>query len=192
VLSGEPKARPPAPARLPKRVARVGARLVTPANAAAWAITLVAAVVVAAWATSPVHRTLQYRLGTAGRGRAELSPNYVPVALSGFAPPEPWGRWTDGPTATVTVGRPLMRAFTLSMTGHAFGPNADAPVRVCAGGECETVEFTGDEAAVEATFHTRRRARRIVIHIPHPTAPGAGDHRLLGIALASIRIEETR
>lgn len=167
-------------------------RMLTPPNIISGAITLTAMVMVAGWAMSPVHRPLEYHLGSSGQGRAVLSPRHVPVLFDGFSAAEPWGRWTDSPTATVTFGRPLARGFTLSMTAHAFGPNAGVPIRVCADDECQAVSLGTDDQLVKATFHTRHRTRRVVIHVPHPTAPGKDDPRLLGIGVVSLGVEEAR
>lgn len=114
-----------------------------------------------------------------------------PVVFDGFGGPEPWGRWTTSPTATLIFGRPLPARFTAVVRGHAFGPNVGAPVRICVGRSCATATF--GEAAAEVRVSLRGHgSRRLTFHVPHPTAPGGGDSRSLGIGLGGVRIEEAR
>lgn len=162
-------------------------RLLTPANVIAAAVTFIAAAAVAVWSLLPVHRALDYRLGTAVAG-ASLSPRHVPVGFEGFSGAEPWGRWTDEPQAAIVFGRPLPQRFALSLTGHAFGPNVGAPVEVCAADACRPVVFGGVDGTVTTTFVTHHAARRVVLHVPHPTTPNPMDHRLLGIGLVDVHV----
>lgn len=168
---------------------RAIARAATPHTVTAAAVTALAVLVVAAWANVPV-RSLDYHAGASGRPRTLSAPTAVPILYDGFAAAEPWGRWSDGDTAAVRFGRPLPRDFELTMTARAFGANAGAPVRVCAGSVCEQVRLEERDTTVSAAFSDVGRVRRLVFHIPHPTAPGGADERRLGIGLVSLHIEE--
>lgn len=121
-------------------------------------------------------------------GRASLR---HPVIFSGFAGPEAWGRWTTGEKATLTFGNRLPDRFVAVVRAHAFGPNVGAPVRICAGATCATATFgeTDTEARLSLRGHG---SRKLTFHVPHPTVPGNGDPRALGIGLAAVRIEEVR
>lgn len=124
----------------------------------------------------------------AASGRSSLR---HPVIFSGFSGPEAWGRWTTGEKATLTFGNALPEHFTAVVRAHAFGPNVGAPVRICAGASCGTATF--GEADTEARVLLRGGgSRRLTFHVPHPTVPGNGDPRALGIGLAVVRIEEVR
>ena len=147
---------------------------------------------VAIWALVPLDGSLSYELGSSHQSRSILSPRHVPLLTSGFAGQQPWGRWTDRPTATLTFGRPFPRHLVLSLTGHAFGPNIDAPVRVCVPGDCETMRLAATDSTVRLTFHAAGAARSVTLHVPHAVSPGNGDPRLLGVGIVSVRVEEAR
>lgn len=153
-------------------------------NLIALAVTALAAVAITVWSSVPMSGTWEYPL--AGGGRPSLR---HPVSFDGFSGPEPWGRWTTDDRATMTFGRVFPRRFLVVLRGHASAPNVGAPVRVCAGPVCETARFDGVPTEVRLRF-SGGDGRTLTFHIPHPTAPGPGDTRRLGIGLTAVRIEE--
>lgn len=160
-------------------------------NQAAAVVTALAVVAVAAWSARPLDGALHHRLGEGGQERLLLAPMQSPVLYEGFGAAEPWGRWTIGETASITFGRPLSSRVAVTVHGHAFGPNVGQPVRLCLGKECQSAVFTGETTAVRVLFeHNSTHARRVVIHVPHPTAPGTADTRRLGLGVASIEAFE--
>lgn len=121
-------------------------------------------------------------------------PDFV-VDVAGIASHESWGRWTNGPVAVIRFDRPLPPKFTLSVTGAAFGPNLGQPVQFISGGVTQTAMFTnelgkGQPQERRMSFALAQPSDRIEIRVPHPTAPGAGDTRQLGIALLRLQIFE--
>jgi phosphoglycerol transferase len=150
-------------------------------------VTVAAVAVVAVWAARPVSGPWEYRASVGGRASLRH-----PVTYEGFASPEPWGRWTTGEEATLTFGRALPTRFEAVLRAHAFGANAGAPIRVCAGGGCQSATFAQADTDVRLTFHVRPNSHRVTLHIPHPSAPGNGDNRRFGVGLVSVRIEDAR
>ena len=159
-------------------------------NRVAAGTTLVAVLTVALWASRPVDGAMEFGLGSSGRSRAQLSPLHVPVRFEGFYGSEPWGRWTEGDTAHIRFGRPVPADFRLVVRGRAFGPNVDAPVRVCVEDECQLVRLAAQDRRVQLEFRGHGGARRVTFHIPHPSSPGNGDDRQLGIGIVSLRVED--
>lgn len=156
-------------------------------NRIATGITAVALTSVLVWSAQPMTGTWEYAMS--GERRPSIR---RPVAFEGFGAGELWGRWTTDDTAALILGRPLPERFVAVLHGHAFGPNIGAPVRVCVDGACETTTFAADDRDTRLSFRTDGGVRRMTIHVPHPTAPEAGDDRLLGVGLVFVRIEEAR
>jgi len=118
-----------------------------------------------------------------------------PTLLTGFAAPEPFGRWTTGQLATVDLPEPLPSSFRLTITCQAFGPNVGRDLVVQAGG-CDSAVRLVDHAArsyVAAFAGVAPGTRRITFRVPAPASPrecGVGeDDRRLGIALADLRVD---
>jgi hypothetical protein len=153
-------------------------------NRIAASVTLAAVAAVGLWSTRPMSGAWTY-------GAAESGPASVrhPVVWSGFSRAEPWGRWTTGHDASIEFDRPLPNPAAVTIRAHAFGPNAGAPIRVCTGRDCATATFTDIDGDVTVELASGG-ARVIVIHVPHPMAPGNGDARTLGLAVSTVTIEE--
>ena len=122
-------------------------------------------------------------------------PSDVVSDVAGFAPMERWGRWTDGPVATIEFRRTLPVEFVLEVTAAAYGPNLGQPVAFEIGTERRSASFEhelgkGPPEVVRMRFANRSGAKRIAIRIPRPASPGRGDRRELGIALLHVRILE--
>src|SRR4051794_12134938 len=50
----------------------------------------------------------------------ETYPDFV-AGVTGFSAPEAWGRWTEGPRATIEFARPLPATFTMTVTAAQRG-----------------------------------------------------------------------
>ncbi|QSI28758.1 hypothetical protein GNX71_03855 [Variovorax sp. RKNM96] len=115
--------------------------------------------------------------------------------LTGFSPPESWGRWTEADEASIELNRCLPTGrLKISMLANAYGPNVDRPVRVIVGSGTAAASFghAASEVAVELENEVPCESR-VRIVIPQKTSPfelGEGpDKRELGIGLRSLRIE---
>jgi phosphoglycerol transferase len=132
---------------------------------------------------------------TLDEGIAFTKPGYPDFVAKteGIGIAEPFGHWTDGPVAAIEFKEPLPKKFDLVLTGAAFGPNVDQPVKVTIGAASQDVTFDGDVGKGAQTrrlpFSLEQPASRIEFHIPHPTQPSNGDVRKLGIALVGLKIE---
>ena len=120
--------------------------------------------------------------------------------VTGMSGREDWGRWTEaayGAAATFRFKQPLPKKFTLEITGRAFGPNEDQPVRVRVGSIEKTFVMPGS-APVPSTytllFESTNGADTIEIVPPKPTCPSelkvSHDTRKLGLGLYSLKILE--
>ena len=119
-------------------------------------------------------------------------PEFVARA-EGISQAEPFGRWTDGPKATIVFKDPLPKKFELVVKAAAYGPNIDQTVRVTVGGVTQEIVFDSDLSKDPQTrrlsFSLEQIADRIEFLIPQPTQPANGDVRKLGIALVELKIE---
>jgi phosphoglycerol transferase len=119
-------------------------------------------------------------------------PEFVARA-EGISQTEPFGRWTDGPKATIVFKEPLPKKFELVVKGAAYGPNIDQPVRITVVGVMQEIVFNSnlskDPQTRRFSFSLEQLADRIEFEIPQPTQPANGDVRKLGIALVELKIE---
>ena len=116
------------------------------------------------------------------------------IDMTGLAPHEPWGRWTDGAAAVFRFSAPLPRRFTLVVTGAAYGPNLNAPVEFVVGDRTQIAVFStelgkGTPDVRRMPFDLEADAATLEIRPPSPRSPGGGDRRRLGLALIQIQIE---
>lgn len=113
-------------------------------------------------------------------------------AIEGMSHQESWGRWSDGPLVKVTFAAPLPKRMNLEVTGSAFGPNLNVPVKFSIGGVTQTMQFPRPigQAPVTTTmaFDLGSDADTLEIAIPKPEKPGGPDTRELGIALMNLRV----
>jgi hypothetical protein len=114
--------------------------------------------------------------------------------MTGVAPHEPWGRWTDGPAASLRFTTPLPRRFVLVVTAASHGPNLGQPVAFTVGSMTQTAVFTaelgkGPPDVRRLPFHLASTSDTLQIRPPRPWVPGAGDNRQIGLALIRIQIE---
>lgn len=123
-------------------------------------------------------------------------PDFV-ANVTGFSVPEPWGRWTVGPQASITFSRPLPEDFELVVVATAYKENVGERILVTCGNVTQPMTL---QAQMGKGFDTRRLpfklaapADKIEISIPKPTVPPpeTGDSRPLGIAVRSITIVPT-
>ena len=117
-------------------------------------------------------------------------PDFV-AGSTGISVPESWGRWTDGPRATIEFARPLPATFTLTITAAQRG---DKPISVTVGQTRTDVHFgrIWEFKSVSVPVVTDGTIKVISFDIPEPKSPkdlGEGDDsRRLGIALVSLKV----
>jgi phosphoglycerol transferase len=122
-------------------------------------------------------------------------PDYPPFVAEtqGISGHEPWGRWTEGEKAVIKFRDNLPRSFVLELlVGTAFGPNADAPVRVRVGTKELLFLLTKKNETVRLDFSTDGNVNTIEILITKPASPKSlnvnNDERRLGIGLVRLRL----
>ena len=126
-------------------------------------------------------------------GRPGL-PTFI-AEMTGVAAHESWGRWTDGPAASIRFSTPLPRRFVLVVTGASHGPNLGQPVAFTVGGLTQTAVFTADLGngppdVRRLVFDLPSTSDTLQIRPPRPWVPGGGDQRQLGLALVRLQIEQ--
>jgi hypothetical protein len=127
-------------------------------------------------------------------GAVPLGQDTGAIQFEGFSSPEAFGRWTDGPSAKITFDRPLPRAFTLTLNGHAFADNAGRAIEVRVGGRKRAeLEATNENLDYSLSIDNPELASDIEFLIPHPASPkslGEGDDtRLLGFAFYRLEVD---
>jgi hypothetical protein len=114
------------------------------------------------------------------------------AALDGFSWAEPWGRWTDGPQATITFARPLPPRFRLDLeVRHVFAEAGTTPIEVLAGSQRARVVVRRDaQASVElANPEAATTLRLLIPDNGSPRSRGVNDDaRRLGVGVARVRI----
>jgi len=126
------------------------------------------------------------------RFNAAVLPPWI-RSTDGLSGPEPWGRWTEGPVATLRFDLPLPSDFRVVLkVSWALGQNSGAPVQVYVGAETREFVVTGVDQTFELAFQNSAGADEIVFRVPAPVTPqslGMGDdRRQLGLALVSMGI----
>jgi hypothetical protein len=141
---------------------------------------------------------------TAAPGKADLTapltlggsslPPHV-VSLSGFSHAEPWGRWTDGPTARVDYAMALPKKFTLGIQlQYVYGENSAKPTLIKVGTATVPVTFNQSGKAYSVLIEHDGTAKSIEWVIPAPAAPAEvdkkpdGDKRKLGLGIAEVKV----
>jgi hypothetical protein len=119
-------------------------------------------------------------------------PTFV-AETQGIAKNEAWGRWTDGDKAIIKFKDPLPRAFYLELiVKWAFGPNANAPIKIRAGANEQTFTMTQDNEIFRFEFLIDQNVNTIEIIPPRPTSPKSmkmsNDDRRVGVGLVKLRI----
>jgi phosphoglycerol transferase len=116
-------------------------------------------------------------------------------SVHGLAEPTPSGRWTNAdimPSALISFSKPLPARFTLALTAHALGPNANQPVTIKIGDQSKTLVYgTGFETkTVEFSLGKRVDVIEFSPHKPvnADTILKNGDTRHLGIELQNLKI----
>jgi phosphoglycerol transferase len=112
------------------------------------------------------------------------------VELHGFSGAEPWGRWTDGPEARVSLARRLPECVEVALLAKAFGPNVGQEVTLAAGASVGRVRLSGDLEERRLALCGAQGTSELRIGIPQPTSPrslGQGDDpRRLGVGVRRI------
>ena len=115
-------------------------------------------------------------------------------AASGFSGVEEFGRWTDGPIASLSFSEPLPARFVLQLDiAGTFGPNVGKHLKVRVG-DWEGAVLLAAKPQMAALHVTAfPPADRIEFHIPQPTSPrssgASSDGRLLGVAFKRISVK---
>jgi hypothetical protein len=112
-------------------------------------------------------------------------------ALTGFSWREPWGRWTDGPQASLRVDRPLDSPFRLEIVmPYVYAEKAPLQVSVRAG--TETRSFVAQPGNATLLFEGSAGNDRIDISIPEQPSPktvGAStEDRRIGLGIARVEV----
>jgi phosphoglycerol transferase len=111
----------------------------------------------------------------------------------GISGHEPWGRWTEGDRAVIKFRDNLPRQFVLELlVDSAFGPNADAPIKVRVGTKEMIFLIMQRKETFRFDFSTDQDVNTIEILVPKPTSPRSmqvnKDERLLGVGLVRLRV----
>ncbi|MDQ2948820.1 MAG: hypothetical protein M3Y27_23240, partial [Acidobacteriota bacterium] len=114
--------------------------------------------------------------------------------LSGFSAAEPWGRWTDGPHASLVFVEPLPPRFVLELTGYPFISTEGRDVIVEVGSFRTVVRFPDSSSRTyQIPLENPNAERAIIFRLAHATSPRdlgySEDSRKLGLALHSIKIK---
>lgn len=114
------------------------------------------------------------------------------IRMRGFSSAEAWGTWSSAPEVTIEFSRPLPEKFSISLTGHAFGPNIDKEFVARVGDNSIAFTLSSGDSEKVLNFDNPGRSNVIRIVIPSATSPiqlGIGDdRRLLGIGLIELSI----
>jgi len=113
------------------------------------------------------------------------------LALSGFSWREAWGRWTDGPHASVRIDRTLDVPFRLDFVmPHVYAEKSPYLVTVRAG--TETRSFVAKSGRTSLEFNGSAGNDRIDISIPEQPSPQgsgiSGEARRIGLGIARLEM----
>jgi hypothetical protein len=114
-------------------------------------------------------------------------------SLEGFSDAEPWGRWTDGPEATIRFRAPLPRRFTLEFTvAHIFPSDGKSSFDVVVGDKRHRVAVPGP-GLVSVDIENLGAARDVQLILPAAASPKSlglsGDERRLGLGFRSLLVQ---
>lgn len=131
------------------------------------------------------------RDGPAYPFHAALSQPGSGLRLEGFSEGESWGRWTDSDVASLVFQDPLPRDATLLLWAMAFGPNAQAPITIEAGGRRLATRIGPAMMPLRIDLvGLPDGTNRVTFFPPAPSAPAAlgvgPDPRRLGVGIASV------
>ena len=150
-----------------------------------------------------------YRLPSTGEVPLSLQDVLVPVEVpirfdtpampvtvartEGVSHYEPWGRWTDGEVARITLSRDLPSRFVLRIeTAVAFPPSVGVDLVARVGQVQHSFRVGAGPGVVDIPFEAPLAGRTIEILIPAPRSPSelgiSADGRRLGIGLKSITV----
>lgn len=114
------------------------------------------------------------------------------ASLEGFSYREFWGRWTDGPQASINLKQDLPASFEVVIAGKAFGANANQDLTLAIGTQQKKFRLDSKQKEVKVEFAgVPANQRKITFMIPKPTSPlqaGQKDNRKLGIGLQTLKI----
>jgi peptidoglycan/LPS O-acetylase OafA/YrhL len=125
----------------------------------------------------------------------EMSARQQPgLTSTGLSFAEPWGRWTDGPAATLRFTDRLPARFRLVLRLEgSFGPNAGEPVEVAVGTQRRRFTAPAAAASVALDFDdVPPGTDTLAMTVPRPTSPSelglSADRRRLGLRIVSLEI----
>ncbi|PBS12312.1 hypothetical protein CMZ82_10090 [Lysobacteraceae bacterium NML93-0792] len=115
------------------------------------------------------------------------------MLVGGWSDPEPWGVWSDGAHATIQLPADPGERVRVTLSGYAYGPNADADVLVRMGSQSGVLRLAATPGEASLELSNPDKVSRIELVVPKPTSPNAlgqgEDRRQLGIALIALRIQ---
>lgn len=115
------------------------------------------------------------------------------VTIEGLSSPEAWGgTWSVGKKVAIHFEKPLPAEFKLSITGRAYGPNAEKPFTLLLGSHKEIMMFRASGNTRSIQVRLEKPVDTLTILIPQPTSPKemneSADVRELGIGLTQILV----
>jgi phosphoglycerol transferase len=147
----------------------------------------------------------RYQLSLSAYSLINLAPDYTidfsdhawPSTIenvTGLSAPESFGRWTDGPEATLEFVSPLPKKFRIQITARAIGPNVGLPFILKIGRQEQQFRLTTTFTEVTLPFETDGTEHVVRISTPKPISPrqlwNLPDDRHLGAALQRLSIVE--
>ena len=127
-------------------------------------------------------------------GRDSVLPNVV-VGVSGLSIREQYGRWSDGDEIVIVFGKCIpSKKVKVTVSGHAFGPNAGQPFGLSIGSGHAEIVFSEDGATQEIYLDSGEGCfNKVRLAVPNKLSPeqlGLGpDARQLGVKLSAISFE---
>lgn len=112
----------------------------------------------------------------------------------GLSASEPWGRWSDGARVEFGLADCLPQGrLTLTITGHALGPNVGRPIKFVSGDAVVSLVFTDSQTRQSASFvNAAECINKVDIIVPKPASPQelglSADPRKLGLGLVNMKI----
>lgn len=122
--------------------------------------------------------------------RTKDYPSFVSF-VNGVCDPEPWGRWSRGPTVSFLFSQFLDKSFRMVVVGGAYGKNIGAPVKVRIGSAERLIRFQTSQRepqTIVTDFSLHAPSNLVEFEVPYPTVP-QGDERPIGLALVQLRFE---
>ena len=134
------------------------------------------------------------RIGLNFVGMDSVLPDMV-VGVSGLSIREQYGRWSDSDEIVIVFGKCIpSKKVKVSVSGHAFGPNAGKPFGLSIGSGHAEIMFSEAGSTQEIYLDSRGGCHnKMRLAIPNKSSPahlGLGpDARQLGVKLSALSFE---